>query len=63
MTIEVNERESLLIITALGVYQNRTGQKARWSEKKRMITLRSRLADCITIGDDTTEADLRKFYM
>ncbi len=59
MTIELNERESLLIITALGVYQNRTGQKARWSEKKRMITLRSRLADCITIGDDTEAARIR----
>ena len=60
MTIEVNEREALLLISALGTFQNRVGQKAKWCERKRMTTLRSRLADCITIGDDTEAAGIRK---
>lgn len=52
VTITFNERQALLVVTALGVLKNRIGQKGRWLERKRMPLLRSRLADCITIGDE-----------
>jgi hypothetical protein len=51
MKLEVNEREALLIVSALGKYQNRVGQKARWFQRKRLTTLRSQLADNIVIGE------------
>ena len=51
MKLEVNEREALLIVSALGKYQNRVGQKARWFQRKRLTTLRSQLADLIVIGE------------
>lgn len=60
MNITLNEREALLIVSALGVFQNRAGQRASWVQRKRMRTLRSRLADAITIGDDAETAALRK---
>ena len=52
MNINVNEREALLIVSALGTYQNRVGQHASWEQRKRTARLRARLADCITIGDE-----------
>ena len=52
MNINVNEREALLIVSALGTYQNRVGQHASWEQHKRTARLRARLADCITIGDE-----------
>ena len=55
-TFEFTDEEVLTIITALGVLKDRIGQKCRWLQRKRMATLRSRLADCITICD-VTEAD------
>lgn len=60
MRIQLNEREALLIVAALGVYQNRVGQKASWKKRKRMNTLRSRLADAITICDEEEVKELRK---
>ena len=60
MTIEINEREALLIVTALGTYQNRVGQHTSWDQCKRMNTVRSRLADAIVISDkEETEKLLR----
>ena len=50
------EQVVTMIITALGVLKDRIGQKGRWQQRRRLPTLRSRLADCITIGDDL-EAD------
>ena len=49
--MKVNEREALLIVTALGTYQNRVGQHTSWDERKRMRTLRARLADAVVIND------------
>ena len=60
MELQVNEREALLIVTALGVYQNRVGQHASWGQRKRLPTLRARLADCVTIGDDEEAKAVRK---
>lgn len=51
MELQVNEREALLIVTALGMCQNRLGQHASWDERKRMRTLRTRQADAVTISD------------
>ena len=47
----MNEREALLIVSALGVFQNRVGQRTRWDQRKRLRTLTARYADNITIGD------------
>ena len=52
MQLQVNEREALLIVAALGTYQNRVGQHTSWYQRKRLVTLRGRLADCMIIGDD-----------
>ena len=60
MELKVNEREALLIVTALGTYQNRVGQHTSWEQKKRQRTLRARLADCMTIGDDEEAKAVRK---
>ena len=60
MNVQVNEREALLIVTALGVYQNRVGQHTSWKQRKRMPTLRARLADCVTVGDDDEAKAVRK---
>lgn len=60
MNVQVNEREALLIVTALGVYQNRVGQHTNWKQRKRMPTLRARLADCVTVGDDDEAKVVRK---
>ena len=59
MELQVNEREALLIVTALGVYQNRIGQNSSWLQRKRLPTLRSRLADAITINDEAEANTLR----
>ena len=56
----MNEREALLIVTALGTYQNRVGQHTSWDQRKRLTTLRGRLADCVTIGDDDEAAGVRR---
>jgi len=60
VTITLNERDALMVVTALGVLKDRIGQKGRWLERKRMPTLRHRLADCITIGDEDEQAGVRK---
>jgi hypothetical protein len=60
MELQVNERESLLIVTALGMLQNRVGQKASWKQRKQQPKLRARLADCVTIGDEEEAKALRK---
>ena len=52
MELQVNEREALLIVAALGTYLNRVGQHTSWYQRKRLVTLRGRLADCMIIGDD-----------
>ena len=54
--IYVTEREALLLVSALGVFQNRIGQNCSWMKRRRMETLRHRLADCIII-DDCLEAE------
>lgn len=59
MKIEVSEREALLIVTALGTYQNRIGQHTSWDERKRMRTIRARLAAAVTIGDTEETKALR----
>lgn len=60
MELKVNEREALLIVTALGTYQNRVGQHTSWDQRKRLRSLRARLADAITIADETETKELRK---
>ena len=60
MELKVNEREALLIVTALGTYQNRVGQHTSWDQRKRQPTLRARLADCVTIGDEDEAKAVRK---
>lgn len=60
MELQVNEREALLIVTALGTYQNRVGQHTSWDQRKRLKILRGRLADCVTIGDDEEAKAVRK---
>ena len=60
ITITLKKEQAVTIITALGVMQNRIGQKASWQQRKRLPTLRSRLADCIAIGDETEATELRK---
>lgn len=59
-TFEFNEEQVLTIVTALGVLKDRIGQKAGWQQRKRLPTLRGRLADCITIGDETEADGVRK---
>jgi len=58
--IKFSVEQVLTVITALGVLKDRIGQKASWNQRKRLPTLRSRLADCIAIGDDTEAGNLRK---
>jgi hypothetical protein len=60
ITITLPEEQVLTVITALGVLKDRIGQKASWNQRKRLPTLRSRLADCIAIGDEAESANLRK---
>ena len=60
MEFKVNEREALLIVTALGTMQNRVGQHTSWDIRKRQPVLRVRLADCVTIGDDDEAKQVRK---
>lgn len=55
-----NDEDALTVITALGVLKDRIGQKASWNQRKRLPTLRSRLADCIAIGDEAEADNLRK---
>jgi len=57
---EFTQEELLIIVTALGTLKNRVGQKSRWLQRKCMPTLRHRLADNITIGDDMEIADIRR---
>lgn len=59
-TFEFDEEHVLTIVTALGVLKDRIGQKAGWQQRKRLPTLRGRLADCITIGDETEADGVRK---
>ena len=59
MEFKVNEREALLIVKALGTYQNRVGQHARWNERNRQRTLRERLANCVIIGDEEEAKEVR----
>ena len=49
--MEFTRREMLLIVTALGTKITRINGKTKWLKKKRMPTLRHKLADNITIGD------------
>lgn len=60
MELQVNEREALLIVTALGTFQNRVGQHTSWDQRKRLTTLRSRLADCVVIGDEEEAKGIHK---
>jgi hypothetical protein len=60
ITITLSEEQVLTVITALGVLKDRIGQKASWNQRKRLPTLRSRLADCIAIGDEAEADNLRK---
>lgn len=60
MELKVNEREALLIVTALGTYYNRVGQHTSWDERKRQRTLRERLANCVIIGDEEEAQQIRK---
>ncbi len=60
MNIEINERQALMLVTALGVLKDRVGQKGKWLTRKRMPTLRHRLADCITIADTDEQEGVRK---
>ena len=59
-TFEFTDEQVLMVITALGVLKDRIGQKGRWLQRKRLPTLRSRLADCITIGDNLEAKGVRK---
>ena len=59
-TFEFTQDEVLMIVTALGTLKDRIGQKGRWFQRKRLPTLRSRLADCITIGDEAEIEGVRK---
>lgn len=59
-TFEFDEEQVLTIVTALGVLKDRIGQKGGWLQRKRMPTLRGRLADCITIGDEQEADGVRK---
>lgn len=59
-TFEFDEEQVLTIVTALGVLKDRIGQKGSWLQRKRMPTLRGRLADCITIGDEQETDCVRK---
>ena len=60
MQLQVNEREALLIVTALGMYQNRVGQHASWYQRKQQPALRARLADCVIIGDEDEAKVIQK---
>lgn len=58
--IELTKDEALLVVTALGTLKNRIGQRTRWLQRKRMPTLRARLADLIIIGDEEEADGVRK---
>lgn len=52
VTITLTDQEALMVVTALGTYQNRIGQHTSWTERKRIPTLQ-RLAQ-----DAETETDI-----
>ena len=60
MKLNVNEREALLIVSALGVFQNRQRQKMSWDIRKRKPVLRSQLADCVLVADFESADKIRK---
>jgi len=39
VTLTLTAKEALMVVTALGTYQNRIGQRSSWSERKRIPTL------------------------
>lgn len=51
--------EALMIVTALGTLQNRLGQHASWTERKRLPHLEQQMADC---GNEQETATLRRKY-
>ncbi len=57
MEIKVNEKEYLLIVRALGVFQNRVGQHSRWNALRKSPRLSAQLSTC---DDETARARLRK---
>ena len=54
--IYLTAEEALMVVTALGTYQNRIGQHSSWSERKRMPTLQ-RLAK-----EAETETELNEIH-
>ena len=59
-----NYKQSLKIkghgITSERTYQNRVGQHTSWDQRKRLTTLRGRLADCVIIGDEDEAKGIHK---
>ena len=51
--------EALMIVTALGTLQNRLGQHASWTERKRLPQLERQMADC---SNEEETATLRRKY-
>lgn len=45
LSIKVTADEALMIVTALGTYQNRIGQHSSWAERKRIPLLEQQLTD------------------
>lgn len=42
VTLTLTANEALMVVTALGTYQNRIGQHSSWSERKRIPTLQQK---------------------
>lgn len=57
VTLNLSVDEVLTIVTALGTYQNRIGQHASWTQRKRIPTLREQLGGAKT--DDDRKAILK----
>lgn len=45
VTLTLTAKEALMVVTALGTYQNRIGQHCSWSERKRIPTLQQQAQD------------------
>lgn len=56
VTLTLTADEALMVVTALGTYQNRIGQHVSWSQRKRMPTLQ-RLAE-----EAETETELNEIH-
>lgn len=62
MNVNVSKEEAQLIVKALGTYEARRRQRRKWFLKKRLSSLRAKLADCVLIGDEKEAGVIRGLF-